>query len=403
MPGGGAACPFRVSAARVGVLAGVEVQVLLEDSGFARVVEEIWESFAEHARRWSQIHAGALRRFADGRVAEQRVALAQRRTSAEQAVARAARALRSVPEDTSLDAALLATAVGGHADGPARRRWATEFARAAWHRVRVERAERPELPSTRGLPPAQGPGAWSLGGDARELARALLTRFGRGLPLVDLWRDVDVLADCLRGSSDPRAVLEVRALGSLLVGPECALGLAVARGPGGPAPLVLRLARRGPGVQLDAVAVTPRDNGRLLLEAEGLAADLADPGLAIDYIARVAPWFGRSLACAFLGMPEVGAERLRREFTAAARDHGITAPEDGQGATDLAAVPGLVARLPDPGATPWSRVHNLVLDRAWCDPEAWSRLCAVPGRRRTPGASWCGTVDLVRTDDVTDE
>ncbi|MEY2980380.1 MAG: hypothetical protein RL562_607 [Planctomycetota bacterium] len=368
----------------------------------ARAAHGVWSAFAEHAACWSQIHAGALRRFADGRVGEQRVALAQRHLSAEQSVARAARALRLLPTGAVVDAAGLAHAVGILAESPGRQRWAAEFARAAWHRVRADIAERPELPSPRGLPSAVGPGAWSLGGDAGETARALLTRLGRGLPLVDLWRDVAVLADCLRGLSDPRTVLEVRALASLLAGAEHAFGVAIARGPGGPAPLLLRLARRGTGVQLEAVAVSPRETGRMLEAVDGLAIDLGDPFLAVDYIARVAPWFGCSQACASLGLPEVGAERLRRECTAVARDHGVVAPEDLDSDVDLAAVHGFTLRRPDPAAAaPWFRVRNLVLDRSWCDGEAWARLVRLPGRRLLPGGCWCGTIDLMRTGDVT--
>jgi hypothetical protein len=371
-------------------------------SGVERVLDGVRDAFLEHARRWDQIHAGALKRFAEGRTEEQRVALSRRRNSTEQALARAARALRGLPPDAPMSGPALAASVAALVDGPGRRRWATDFARAAWHRVRAEIAERPDLPATRQLPSGQGPGAWSVGGDASEVGRALLVRLGRGLPLVDLWRGVAWLSDSLCGLSDPRTEFEVRALATLLFGPEQAFGLVVARGPGGPAPLLFCLARNARGVQLDEVAVTPRECTRLLLRADGLAADLADPTLAVDYITRVAPWFGRPPACAVLGMPEVGAEQLRREFTAGARDHGVGLPEDGGSDDDLVAVPGIVARRPTPGAAPWFRIRNLVLDQSWCDGAAWDRLWRVPGRRLGPGGSWCGSVDLVRVGDVTD-
>ncbi|MGA1524463.1 MAG: hypothetical protein ACO4CZ_10890, partial [Planctomycetota bacterium] len=79
------------------------------------------------------------------------------------------------------------------------------------------------------------------------------------------------------------------------------------------------------------------------------------------------------------------------------------APDDLDSDVDLAAVQGFTFRRPDPAAAaPWFRVRNLVLDRSWCDGEAWARLVRLPGRRLLPGGCWCGTIDLVRTGDVTD-
>lgn len=372
------------------------------DPGLDRAVEGVAQAFHEHARRWEQIHAGALRRFADGRVDEQRTALAQRQVSSEQAIARATRALRGIPASAVVDAATLADAVAARIEGAGRRQWASDFARASWHRVRAEFAERPELPSSRGLPDGKGPGAWSVGGRPRELARAVLVRLGRGLPLVDLWSDTALLADTLEGFCDPRGTLELRVFGQLLSATDEAFGLAVVAGPGGAAPLVLRFTRRGEGVRLVGVADSPRTCSQVLQRADGFAADLSDPWLAVDYIARIAPWVGRASAAASLGLSELGAERLRREFTAAARDHGICAAADEDGAASLVRVPGLVARSPGPGQAPWFRVRNMVLDPAWCDPLVRERLAGVPGRRSGPSGAFCVTLDVVWTGDVTD-
>lgn len=372
------------------------------DPGLDRAVEGVAQAFHEHARRWEQIHAGALRRFAEGRVDEQRVALAQRQVSSEQAIARATRALRGIPADAVIDATTLAGAVADRVEGAGRQRWASDFARASWHRVRAEFAERPELPSSRSLPDGRGPGAWSVGGRPRELARALLVRLGRGLPLVDLWSDTALLTDTLEGLCDLRGTLELRVFGQLLSATDQAFGLVVVTGPGGAAPLVLRFDRRGEGVRLAGVADSPRTCSRVLQMAAGLAADLSEPWLAVDYLARVAPWLGGSPATAALGLPELGAERLRREFTAAARDHGICAAADEDGVDGLIRVPGLVARSPAPGVAPWFRVRNIVLDPAWCDAAARERLAGVPGRRTGPAGAFCLTLDIVWTGDVMD-